>query len=261
MENLINTSLSAIAKHLGVRLVRLNDKIEKLKLDVKDDNTLTKNNALVLVRSYMNSNKTSAVTKKKAEILLERIENRIPLSSNLPKQKVSMPYRKSKRSSKKMHIKYLKLYMNTSKYILYTFEIALEKLLYKGVQMLESVYFKFFALIVAICVQMHHSANLFYRTSTESPSWLAAIGYAFMLDLFILVVAMEGKVHIAKTFAVLTFFANVLYFRFWTHFDGTLEAYTDAVSSLLISATMSFICYSYTELFVHSHRKMNIQET
>ena len=119
------------------------------------------------------------------------------------------------------------------------------------VQGLASVYFKFLALMVAIMVQMHHSAHWFLRVAPmDSSSVYAAYGYAFMVDLFILVVTMEGKLSIAKTFASLTFFSNVLYFQFWVDFEASSQAYTNAVSSLLISGIMAYIIYAYTELFV-----------
>ena len=116
---------------------------------------------------------------------------------------------------------------------------------------MESVYFKFVALLVAISVQMHHSAIWFQRvTPDENTSVYAAYGYAFMVDLFILVITMEGKISIAKTFATLTFLSNVLYFQFWVGFSSTSQAYTNAISSLLISGIMAYIIYAYTELFV-----------
>ncbi len=116
---------------------------------------------------------------------------------------------------------------------------------------IESVHFKFVALMVAIFVQMHHSAEWYHRTvPSGTSSWYSSYGYAFMVDLFILVVTMEGKMNIAKTFAALTFLANILYFQFWVGFDGTVRAITNAVSCVLISGIMAYIIYAYTELFV-----------
>ena len=126
-----------------------------------------------------------------------------------------------------------------------------QNILKNSVQVLESVYFKFVALLVAISVQMHHSAIWFQRvTPDENTSVYAAYGYAFMVDLFILVITIEGKISIAKTFAILTFLSNVLYFQFWVGFSSTPQAYTNAISSLLISGIMAYIIYAYTELFV-----------
>ena len=107
---------------------------------------------------------------------------------------------------------------------------------------------------------MHHSAHLFYRIAPEeSSNWIIAYGYAFMLDLFILVVTMEGKISIAKTFSGLTFCANILYFQNWVHFDWSVEAFTNLIASVLISAIMAYIIYAYTDLFI-SDTKSNMRK-
>lgn len=67
---------------------------------------------------------------------------------------------------------------------------------------------------------------------------------------------MERKKAIAKVFAALTFLTNLLYFRVWIGFDGTLEAYTNAVASLIIAATISYTIYAYTEIFVQQENQV-----
>lgn len=252
--------LKIIAAHLQLRLQRLLYKAETLGLTINKHGTVQKEEAIILVQSYIQSQKTSNSTKQRAQQLLSLLDNE---PQNLLTKSSSI-YKPKKRliNSRKKGIVWYKQFINTSTDFVQSIFTPVLKLvqtiLKYGVQSLESTYFKFLALIIAISVQMHHSAIWFQRVKPdENTSMYAAYGYAFMVDLFILVVTMEGKLSIAKTFASLTFLSNVLYFQFWVNFKYSAQAYTNAISSLLISGIMAYIIYAYTELFV-KYRKTNL---
>ena len=257
--------INQIAKWLNVRPVRLEKKVNELNLRTLDEHsigTLNFEDACTLVNVYAESNRVGQSTKERAvrlfSMFTEAVNKGVLI---LPENSI---FKKSKTSKNKVHKrgKPTTLPLNESvpmaksgTPVLYRFvhtlNNAIQSFIEGGVHSITSVHFKFVALVVAICVQMQHSAVWFYRISEiESPSWWTAYGYAFMVDLFILVITLEGKLSIAKTFAVLTFFANVLYFRFWVNFDYSAQAWTNAVSSLMVSGIMAYIIYAYTEIFV-----------
>lgn len=211
--------ITYISQFLDIRLSRIKDKIKVLSLEAvinQDDILLTKEDTIFLLESYITSNKTSLRTKENAQVLLRE------LMAGFPKELGSV---------KSGVIPYFKLVIG----------------------FLQSRYFKFVALTVAIIVQMHHSATLFYAITPEhSANHFSAYGYAFMVDLFILVVTLEGKISIAKTFAWLTFLTNLLYFQWWIDFNFTIQHYTHAIATTLISAIIAYILYAYTELFVQT---------
>lgn len=241
----VGIPLCLIAKALDIRLKRLSQKVHKLHLNTTGEGTnlvLSEQSACTLVEDYAQSSRSSERTKINAANHLEQIKmGTVPFEAvdNKVTKQIQQPKKKAKVRSKRYRIQKL-----------------VPDLLYIGVQSLESVYFKFVALIVAIFVQMQHSANWFYRIAPdESASYWAAYGYAFMVDLFILVVTMEGRIRIAKTFAVLTFLSNLLYFQFWVYFDFSKEAFTHGFSSILISGIIAYIIYSYTDLFVQQQKE------
>ncbi len=244
-------TLKSIAAYLQIRSQRLLYKAERLGLKIEAHGTVQNQEAIVLVQSYVESKKTSRETKQKAMELINSLTNQ-GTKKGVLSTKISAPLVTIKSNS---DLKWFKRFINNCTNfvsLLFTpITNLVQNTLKNSVQVLESVYFKFIALLVAISVQMHHSAIWFQRvTPDENTSVYAAYGYAFMVDLFILVITMEGKISIAKTFATLTFLSNVLYFQFWVRFSNTPQAYTNAISSLLISGIMAYIIYAYTELFV-----------
>ena len=251
-------SINLICAHLQIRLPRVLYKVHKLGLIPIEHNVLKIEDALTLLESYVQSKKTSKDTKDTALELLGEIKKGTDLAQfiNKPKNKtvpeiINKPFIKTT----SIRLIWYESFINESVafiIVLYLpIKVMVQTIIKDSVQTLEGVYFKFVALIVAISVQMHHSAIWFQRvTPDENTSVYAAYGYAFMVDLFILVVTMEGKLSIAKTFASLTFLSNILYFQFWVNFAYTAQAYTNAISSLLISGIMAYIIYAYTELFV-----------
>ena len=244
-------TLKLIAAYLQIRSQRLLYKAERLGLKIEAHGTIQNQDAIILVQSYVESKKTSTETKQKAIELINSLTNQ-STKKGLFLKKVPIPLVAVKSST---NLKWFKRFINNCTDFTIVLFAPITKLvqniLKNSVQVLESVYFKFVALLVAISVQMHHSAIWFQRvTPDENTSVYAAYGYAFMVDLFILVITMEGKISIAKTFATLTFLSNVLYFQFWVRFSNTPQAYTNAISSLLISGIMAYIIYAYTELFV-----------
>ena len=244
-------TLKSIAAYLQIRSQRLLYKAERLGLKIEAHGTVQNKEAIVLVQSYIESKKTSRETKQKAIQLINSLTNQ-GTKKGVPSTNVSAHLVTIKSNS---DLKWFKRFINNcTNFVSLLFapiKNLVQNILKNSVQVLESVYFKFLALLVAISVQMHHSAIWFQRvTPDENTSVYAAYGYAFMVDLFILVIIMEGKISIAKTFATLTFLSNVLYFQFWVGFLSTPQAYTNAISSLLISGIMAYIIYAYTELFV-----------
>ena len=256
-------SISNIAKTLTLRPKRILDKVHNLTIPVhyQDSVPYIDNDGLrILANEYVNSSRTSERTQQYARKLLaylkEGYTDLAGLHSGIQKpdnnakrlRKVGNPHQpfSSPDISKGIVNKILIVLSETVQSILAT-----------CVRSLESLYFKFFALLVSIFVQMHHTATWFYRTTPEeSSSWAAAYGYAIMLDLFILVVTMEGKISIAKTFAVLTLISNLLYFQCWIGFDSSITSYARIVSASIISATIAFIIYSYTEIFVKYRKQL-----
>lgn len=209
--------ITYIAQSLDIRISRIKDKIKVLALKTSEDAgmmSLSEKDTFTLLQSYIVNNKTSAQTKENAQLFLEELTTEYP--KELDKMRLGViPY--------------------------FTMLI----------QFLQSKYFKFVALMVAIAVQMHHSATLFYAIAPNSAAnHFAAYGYAFMVDLFILVVTLEGKISIAKTFAWLTFLTNLLYFQWWVDFSFSIQNCTHALATTLISAIIAYILYAYTELFV-----------
>lgn len=254
-------TLSQIGTVLPIRPKRMAEKVRTLDLSVRYENELMHisiQDLRTLLRHYLVSKRTSERTKSAVQKLLDFLDQgglditaleQTTIESSISAQKIPFKKEKITRRTKRHGAKRDR----GNFWILF-----LKRFLLNCVQSLESLYFKFFALFVAIFVQMHHTAVWFYRSAPEgSSSWLAAYGYAIMLDLFILVVTMEGKMSIAKTFAGLTFISNLLYFQFWVAFDASIIAYTKAISCLIISATIAFILYSYTEIFV-KYRKQNL---
>ena len=234
-------TIKQIASFLEVRPVRIREKFEQLNLQMDSTELVDEDDVRTLVNSYMTSPRVGERTLSLSKQLLQNIEAGIedvaPQTVKTKKTMVEKDATFNKRTSKQYSIKQLRKGVRT--------------LVQMFIHALTSSEFKFVALLVAISVQMQHSAVWFHRLSTsDSPSWIIAYGYAFMVDLFILVITLEGKLPIAKTFAVLTFFANVLYFQFWVNFDYTSQAWTNAISSIMVSAIMAYILYAYTEIFV-----------
>lgn len=233
-----------LARQLNVRPKRVQEKVQKLGSPVHNG-FMSISDAIQLVQSYVHNNKASVRTKEKALQLLEELKKG---NVSMPKPSGQMP---KKRCSKLRSNSCKTPVQRTSNKFLFGLKRTVVEVIQLGVQALESTQFKFVALMVAIGVQMQHSAFWYERIASDGKgNMYAAYGYAFMVDLFILVVTMEGKINIAKTFAVLTFFSNVLYFQFWIGFDGSAMAYTNAVSSILISGVIAYVIYGYTELFV-----------
>ncbi|GEM_PF-5250236 len=255
-----NISINLIAQRLGIRQERVTYKIVQLNLEVLENECLSRVAVLNLLNAYVQSKKTSSNTKSKANLLLNELQsNTFSIVEKPYKQRAkvaTMPmYAKSKAESIRTQNWYTSWIQECTLFVhalLQPFQQLVRHSLNTCVHFLESVHFKFVALLVSICVQMHHSAHWFYRVTPEDANWYTAYGYAFMVDLFILVITLEGKVAIAKTFAVLCFVANIFYFQFWVRFDYSVEAYTNGISSVLISGIMAFIIYAYTELFVQS---------
>ena len=245
-------SIVDIANALGMRRKRVLEKVHKLDLDV-NDGLLSVNGTLELVQTYVHSNKVSEETRQRAAGLNGQLKDG---TFTKPIESKPKPY-KTRRRNKKVNSARANIGKHCKQkgpghFLVQTVNGTVQM----GVNALESPQFKFVALLVAIAVQMQHSACWYGRTvSGADGNVYASYGYAFMVDLFILVVTMEGRISIAKTFAVLTFFSNILYFQFWVGFDGSVEAYTGAVSSILISGVIAYIVYAYSELFV-KYRKV-----
>lgn len=231
--------LKIISNSLGIRPKRVLDKVHKLGLNLEitdEGQAISVHDAIALLRTYLGTDKTNSQTKEAANSLLHKLSGTVYTPENTRPKQPPKPSLRNIVNVNEAHKPAPNIVHKTVRNI---------------VGAIESVHFKFVALMVAIFVQMHHSAEWYHRTvPSGTSSWYSSYGYAFMVDLFILVVTMEGKMNIAKTFAALTFLANIFYFQFWVGFDGTAKAITNAVSCVLISGIMAYIIYAYTELFV-----------
>ena len=263
MNNSNPIPIKTLTEYLSIRKPRILQKAEKLNLTIiesEEGQAIQKDDAILLLDSYITSAKVAAPTKIAAKQLSELISNneitstpsgkRIPLKSNTKK-----PRKKNKHTS--TYTKWTKTLYSFVHACVQFFITSCTQTIEFCVRGLTSVHFRFIALFVAVAVQMHHSAEWFYRIQPNH-SMLTAYGYAFMVDLFILVVTFEGKRSIARTFAWMTFLSNVLYFQFWVGFDYSTQAYTNALSSIIVSATIAYIIFAYTELFVKYHNTETI---
>lgn len=232
-------TLKKLANALDMRPRRVHEKVHKLGLHLESNNSepsISVPDAIHLLRTYIGTDKTNSQTKDRANSLLQELSG-----SDFTPKKIKTIQSSSIGKRQSVNI-------NNPRKPISNF---VHNLVQVPISFLESVHFKFMALIVAVIVQMHHSAEWYHRTVPNGQnSWYTAYGYAFMVDLFILAVTMEGKVNVAKTFATLTFLSNVLYFQCWVGFDLSVNSFARTISSLLISAIMAYIVYAYTELFV-----------
>ena len=253
-------SIKQLAKGMRIRKERIVYKIQQLNLEVLENDSLSKADVFLLLKDYMASKKTSSATKTSTKLLIQQLEtNTFPIASKPYKQKGKIATANAYTQPKKKRTRTQKWYalwiMECTLFVHALIQPPQQLVRHSlniSVQFLESMHFKFVALLISIGVQMHHSAHWFYRVTPEPASWYTAYGYAFMVDLFILVITLEGKLAIARTFAVLCFVANIFYFQFWVQFDYSVQAYTNGISCVLISGIMAFIIYAYTELFVQS---------
>ena len=244
----VTVPVQYIARHLEVRPKRVQEKAHKLSLSVSNG-ILSVPDAIALVQTYVHNNKVSGGTKDRATLLLNELKKG---SISVPPVNENRPQKKRRKTSS--NISKLSVKQAENKFCTFI-KRTISGTVRLGVQALESAQFKFVALMVAIVVQMQHSAHWYERIAPDGKdNMYAAYGYAFMVDLFILAVTMEGRINIAKTFAVLTFLANILYFQFWIGFDDSSKAYTNAVSSILISGIIAYVIYGYTELFVRERK-------
>ena len=253
-------SIKIIARHLNIRSERILRKAQKLDVEVLGEDgipSLKLEGAKRLVLAYFESNRVQSNTRENAHAFLNVLKDF--KDGQINQTVMSQPIvKKSNANMKFKQYRASKLPVQTGSTKVIKVVLSVLKL---SVQSLESLYFKFIALFVAIGVQMHHSAVWFYRSSPEgAESWPSAIGFAIMYDLFILVVTMEGRTQLAKGFSVLTFISNLLFFEPWIDFDGTVRSYTRTISSIMISAIIAFILYAYTEIFVKYRTVQNLNK-
>ena len=261
-------SLTFLAKAINIRQKRLYTKAQKMRLIVheeKDDLYLSRTEVIQLLKDYVQSRRVSVQTQERALAVLNSLSNgginaiESPPQTRNRKDKSLLVKRLNKARKGKVKLKWIQQWplfcTLLTKTLIDSVAGIVLPLLKSIVHFLQSVYFKFVALFVAIMLQMHHSAIWFYRVRPEGEvNSIAAWCYAFMVDLFILVVTLEGKMAIAKTFAWLTFISNILYFQFWLGFDYSPEAFTKAISAIIISAVIAYVIYAYTELFVNAQQ-------
>jgi len=193
-------SLKYLSSHLGLRKQRIVSKLEKLGLVMNDQNELSKDRTVLLLNAYVDSKQTSRETKEKARILLCSLKGED--TSDFTKQETSSKQMAQGTPYPLFFSKEGKWYLSLVRKVY----IGVQTVFDECVRLLTSHRFKFLALFIAISVQIHHSAVLFYRTAPEGSSYKwTAYGYAIMVDFFIVIIALERKKAIAKVFAALTF--------------------------------------------------------
>ena len=112
--------------------------------------------------------------------------------------------------------------------------------------------FVFIVLAGALLIQVNHVAHLFYQVAEQKSKWVLAGGYLFggVAELTALILTIhKGNQNILKAFAFLTFWVNLLYYKVWLDFDGTMLWCTNVLIKITLSAFLAFVIYSYGELF------------
>ena len=115
--------------------------------------------------------------------------------------------------------------------------------------------FVFIVLTGALIIQVNHLATLFHQVAETKSRWVLAGGFLFggVAELTALILTIhKGNESILKAFAFLTFWINLLYYKVWLDFDGTMLWCTNALIKITLSAFLAFVIYSYGELFTQS---------
>ncbi len=118
---------------------------------------------------------------------------------------------------------------------------------------LRSEYFVFLVLIVAIGIQVNHTAIFFHRLAVKSDPTAGQFGaYLFggVTELTALLLTVhKGKQETLKTFGFLTFWLNLLYYRVWEDFGLTVDYLTTLIAQMTASGVIAFIVFTYSQLF------------
>ena len=112
--------------------------------------------------------------------------------------------------------------------------------------------FVFIVLTGALLIQVNHVAHLFYQVAELKSRWVLAGGFLFgcVAELTALILTIhKGNQNILRAFAFLTFWVNLLYYKVWLGFDGTMLWCTNVLIKITLSAFLAFVIYSYGELF------------
>ncbi len=101
-------------------------------------------------------------------------------------------------------------------------------------------------LVIAVIWQMHHSAFVVMEISRmEGPPWIQIDGILFAFSIqftALLLTIYEGKRWYLVLFAIIEFLINVVYYQPW-------EEGGNYPLTILISGTIAFTIYSYSDLF------------
>ena len=118
---------------------------------------------------------------------------------------------------------------------------------------LRSEYFVFLVLLVAIGIQVNHTAIFFHRLAVKSDPTAGQFGaYLFggVTELTALLLTVhKGKRDTLKTFGFLTFWLNLLYYRVWEDFGLTVDYLTTLTAQVTASGVIAFIVFTYAQLF------------
>ena len=112
--------------------------------------------------------------------------------------------------------------------------------------------FVFIVLTGALLIQVSHVAILFVQVAETKNKWILVGGYLFggVAELTALILTIhKGSKNTLRIYSLLTFWLNILYYKVWLGFDGTMLWYTNVLIKITLSAFLAFVIYSYGELF------------
>lgn len=117
--------------------------------------------------------------------------------------------------------------------------------------------FLFGVFLAAMAWQIEHTTTVAIRLEIgdkEPSTWQIALGYLFSMAVqftaLLMTINKGGKAYLV-TFAVAEFALNLIYYRPW----NTMENYERWFTSVLISAIISYVIFSYSELFTDKNSR------
>ena len=124
---------------------------------------------------------------------------------------------------------------------------------------LESKEVVFHGALILILLYVPHAGHLFMQLERIDMSlmgftffnWIYAISLAAVIELLILVFIINGYDKIGKTYALISFFINLLYYDYWflTLQEPSMVNVKLTVTSLLICSVHSLSVWQLSELF------------
>jgi hypothetical protein len=252
----------SVYKYLGLSShQKMKEKAIRLGLEIIVDEELgtclTEVNLLNLLRSYQLTLRGDRLTQ--VNLMLNHLSKDSTLPNQEVKPTVNLNGSQVKPSRQKVYtvhpvlnqdlpqVKWYEHSLNTLSHFIQALSVFLK-----------TEQFIFMVLTGALIIQINHVAVLFIRAAGTSTnlSWVSAYLYGTVAELTALLLTIHrGKQSILRTFALLTFWVNLLYYQVWLNFSPTLEWFTQLLVKITLSAFLAFVIYSYTHLFTQKLSK------